>query len=153
MLRNRNVAHDAFCLVIIGFGLFVIYGGIELSVGSMRRIGPGFFPLGLGGLMVLLGIGLLFERQEDRGEDTRNLRGLFCVSLALAAFAVLLEPIGLFPATMAMVLLVVAAEPDRITPLTVAGIIAGLWAVGYFLFVAVLRLPLEPISSDIWPVF
>ncbi len=150
MLRNRNAAHDVFCLVIIGFGLFVIYGGIELSIGTMRRIGPGFFPLGLGAVMVAMGIGLLFERQDPPEDDTRNLRGLILISLALAAFAGLLETVGLFPATMAMVLLVVAAEKEPISPLTAAGIIAGLWAVGYLLFVVVLRLPLEPISSEIW---
>lgn len=150
MLRHRNFAHDLFCLTIIGFGFFVIYSGLELSIGTMRRIGPGFFPLGLGAIMAILGVGLLFERQDENRDDTRNPRGLIFISLALAAFAGLLETLGLFPATAAMVLLVVAAEPERVSLPTVVGLIAGLWAVGYLLFVVVLRLPLQPLVPEIW---
>lgn len=149
MIRNRDRSDVLFALVIVSFGFFLIYSGIELSVGKMSRIGPGFLPLCLGVVISVLGTGILFERQEGREDAPPNLRGLGLVSLAIAAFAALVETVGLFPATAALVLLTALANHERIRPLTLLGTIAGLCVVGYLLFVVALQLPFRPISPEL----
>lgn len=148
MIRNRDRFDVLFAFVIVAFGFFLIYGGIELSVGKMSRIGPGFLPLCLGLVIAALGLGILFEQQIERDDGPPNWRGLILVSLAIGAFAALVETVGFFPATAAMVLLTALANPEPIRPLTLIGTIAGLCIVGYLLFVVALQLPFKPISPD-----
>lgn len=144
MLRNRDRSDVLLAIAIIAFGLFIVHGGLALSIGTPRRIGPGFFPLGLGAIIALLGLGVLFEPQPAREDGPPNWRGLTLISLALAAFAALVETLGLFPAIAALVLLTALADRAKIRPLTLIGLIIGLCAAGYLLFVLALRLPFQP---------
>lgn len=146
MIRNRDRTEMLLALGIVVFGLFLVYSGIDLSIGKMSRIGPGFLPLCLGVVIAGLGIGILFEKQDERDDGPPNVRGLVLISLAIGAFAALVETAGLFPATAALVLLTARANPARTSPLTVLGTIAGLCAVGYLLFVAALQLPFRAFS-------
>ncbi len=144
MFRTRPMGDTLFSLLIVLFGLFIAYEATGMSIGTARRIGPGFFPLGLGAIIVVLGIGTLFEPAgESRSADGFNLRGLVCVSLALLAFAGLVERLGLFPAIAALVILTSLGD-RRLHPLTVIATTLALCAVGYFLFIWALHLPLEP---------
>lgn len=153
MIRNRDLSEVLFALVIVSFGLFLVYSGIELSVGKMSRIGPGFLPLCLGVVIAGLGIGILFEKQQESEDGPPNVRGLVLVSLAIGAFAALVETAGLFPATAALVLLTALANHQRTSPLMLLGTIAGLCTVGYLLFVVGLQLPFRAFSAEIISLF
>ncbi|MDF1750019.1 MAG: tripartite tricarboxylate transporter TctB family protein [Alphaproteobacteria bacterium] len=154
MIRKNDLSEVLFAFVIIAFGLFLVYSGIDLSIGKMSRIGPGFLPLCLGVVITGLGIGILFERQEERNFGPPNLRGLILISLAIGAFAALVETTGLFPATAALVVLTALANNhERIRPLTLIGTIAGLCIVGYLLFVVALQLPFRPFSPALFSWF
>lgn len=144
MFRTRPVGDTVFSLIIVLFGLFIAYEATGMSLGTVRRIGPGFFPLGLGAIIVLLGIGTLFEPvDEEKTREPFNLRGLASVSLALVAFAVLVERLGLFPAIAALVILTSFGD-RRMHPRTILATTLALCALGYFLFIYALHLPLEP---------
>ena len=154
MIRKNDLSEVLFAFVIIAFGLFLVYSGIDLSIGKMSRIGPGFLPLCLGVVITGLGIGILFERQEERNDGPPNLRGLILISLAIGAFAALVETTGLFPATAALVVLTALANnKERLHPLTLIGTIAGLCIVGYLLFVVALQLPFRPFSPALFSWF
>lgn len=150
MIRNRDQYDVLFAFLIVAFGLFLIYRGVDLSVGQMSRIGPGFLPLCLGVVISCLGVGILFEPQPNRDDGPPNFRGLILISLAIAAFAALVETTGLFPATAALVLLTSLANHERIRPLALLGTIVGLCVVGYLLFVVILQLPFRPFSSGLF---
>lgn len=147
MRTNREKTDVGFSAGIVLFGLYVVYGGIELGTGSLGRIGPGFFPLLIGAMMTALGLGVPFERQRLASDETFNFRGLFFVSAALFAFAVLVETAGLFPAIAALVVLAMMGGSDRLSPLGAVATIACLCAVGYLLFILALNLPFEPVSG------
>ena len=110
MIRKNDLSEVLFAFVIIAFGLFLVYSGIDLSIGKMSRIGPGFLPLCLGVIITALGIGILFERQEKHLDIPPNIRGLALITLAIGAFAALVETTGLFPATAALVILTALAN-------------------------------------------
>jgi len=129
-------------------GLAVIWVGTGYEVGTARRMGPGWFPVALGGLMAGLGLllALVTLRRDDpceRGE----LRPLMAVGGGIAAFALLLERAGLVPAVLALVL-VSGLGGGRLglgAQLLLAGVLAGL---SLLIFRLGLGLPLRPL---IWP--
>ncbi len=146
MLRRLDPAARLVSLGVIAFGLYVIHEGTTLRIGTMARIGPGFFPIILGVAMTAFGVLALFERPAA-GRGAFPARGLVCAALALLAFALLIRTAGLVPAVSALVLLMALGQPQP-RPLGVAATILALTAIGYFLFILGLRLPIEPI---VWP--
>nr|WP_267957707.1 tripartite tricarboxylate transporter TctB family protein [Halomonas zhangzhouensis] len=136
------------CLVLL-FGLFVAYLSTRLSMGSMSRIGPGFFPLIIGVVMAVLGLVSFFDRPEACHEDKFNFRGLVMVGMAIFVFAILIERLGLFPAIVAMVFLCNMGGKNYLSVMSLLVTIFFLNLVGYLLFIRLLRLPLELFSTGI----
>src|SRR5690606_5852607 len=64
--QPRSLTYVLFCLCIAIFGLIVAYMGSELSLGSVRRIGPGFFPTGLGLIIFFLALLTAFEHETAK---------------------------------------------------------------------------------------
>ncbi|MEJ8572021.1 tripartite tricarboxylate transporter TctB family protein [Microbaculum marinum] len=151
MTARRSAADIGFAMCIVALGCYVIYAGTQLPVGTIRRIGPGFFPIGIGALIAVLGVVCVFDRPSGAARDDFNLYGLAFVSLAILAFALLVGSAGLFPATAAAVLLTNVAGKERVSPLAVLGTIAGLCATGYVVFIYALRLPVDPFAAGLIP--
>lgn len=109
----------ALLFVVIGVGAFVIALGYE--VGTLRRLGPGVFPLLVSGLLILIGVGLaiqVFLSGKFKGLPSlrprfETVRALFFVMASLLAFALLVRPAGLFIATAMQVFIVTRAEQGR----------------------------------------
>jgi hypothetical protein len=86
--------------LFVAIGLFFAIASLEYRLGTLARMGPGFFPLLLGSLLVLLGIGVIVtafggDPEEDGKLETLNLRGLSIVVVATLAFALLIQSFGL----------------------------------------------------------
>jgi hypothetical protein len=108
-------------LMFIGFGLFFILfalgtpefidgivgakliGGYQM--GSSVRMGPAYFPVVLGGLLVFLGLLVLFDSIVEKGPKVArfHFRPLFFLAVSSLAFAYLLKPLGLVLASAALV--------------------------------------------------
>ena len=124
-------------LIALAVGLWVMAEAQGYPMGSARRMGPGWFPTALGGLMAAMGATLaglsLWRSEPPRGEDERaDPRALLAVLAGLAAFALLLPRAGLVPAVAGLV--VVAAQGSGqlrpVAGLGLAGVLALLaWAV------------------------
>ena len=54
-------------------GILIVVGALRLPLGEPQNPGPGFLPLSVGGLMVLLATALLW-RSLRKGEDSRTNR-------------------------------------------------------------------------------
>src|SRR5690606_10417796 len=91
---------------LIGGGLITLAGAAAMfhsltafNVGTAARMGPGYFPALVGGLLMLCGIMILIPALLRAGSmPTFEWRPLFWISLSTLAFAVLLVPFGLVPA-------------------------------------------------------
>lgn len=96
----------AAILATIGLIGFVI--GLEYEFGSARRMGPGYFPVVLSGLLFLLALvdgisGVLKPALDDGAPlDWRPLIAILC---AVAAFAVTIALFGLIPAFVVVIVL------------------------------------------------
>ena len=80
-------------LMFIGFGLIAIIVARDYPFGSTMRMGPGYFPTCLGGIMMFLGAIISFRSRWVKGEGIRRFgwRGLFFLSLAFATYGFLID--------------------------------------------------------------
>jgi len=93
-------------LMFIAFGLFFLtVAQLNYQMGTAVRMGPGYFPTVLGGLLAVLGAFVLFEGLVVEGESVSafHFRPLIFVLASSLAFAYLLKPLGLALSTIALV--------------------------------------------------
>ncbi len=142
-LARPGVIGGALALAI---GLWVMTEASGYPLGTARRMGPGYFPVLLGGLMAVLGTALalasLGGREAPRGDDERaDPRALVAVLAGLAAFALLLPRAGLVPAVAGLV--VIAAQGSgQMRPLGAVVLAVVLAALAWAIFRLGLGLPL-----------
>lgn len=108
-----------------GGGLMILVGlaaaaiGSTYSLGSLERMGPGYFPVGIGVLLVLTGAAIMIGARLQQApapavrRDTppAEWRGWSCIVGGLVAFIVLGRYGGFVPATAAVVF--ISAMGDR----------------------------------------
>lgn len=97
----------------MAFGaFFCLYSVFNYQIGTASRMGPGYFPMVLGGFLFFLGLlvslkSLLFvSSEEDGGKFGKfDWYSFFVILGSVVIFALLLRPGGLIPATAAMIFL------------------------------------------------
>ena len=133
-------------LVFIVFGLGFAFGATTYEIGSPVRMGPGYLPLGLGGVLVVLGLAIIVKGFLDG--DTEPIgsvpwRAMAFLIVAIVGFGLTVRGLGLVPAT-ALAAALSALASRRATPISVVAITVGLTVVCVLVFVVVLslRIPL-----------
>jgi hypothetical protein len=127
-------------------GLLVIFFGSAYQLGNLTYMGPGFVPVLLGGMLVLLAALILWSEPE---QSIRVLplqwRPPVFVAAGMLAWALLAEPAGFFVASCTQLLLSCLALPNAIKPMVIIGILMTS-GICYLLFVGLLGLPLAAIG-------
>ena len=92
-------------------GLFVVWTSLDYRLGTPARMGPGMFPMVLGGLLTLCGVGaaLIGLRSAERAPALR-VRAMLAVTAALVAFALTVERLGFIPAAVLLIFISGMAE-------------------------------------------
>src|SRR5574337_977350 len=104
-------------ILMVALGLGVALQGATYPLGSLRTMGPGFFPTALGVLLALTGVGIaVAARLTPRGGQALEVRrpewrAWLCLAGSIVAFVVVGTYGGLAPATFAIVF--IAALADR----------------------------------------
>jgi putative tricarboxylic transport membrane protein len=85
--------------VFIAISAVFAYGVLELPVGTAFRMGPGYFPMVLAGLLAVLGFVIMLNGIRGGGESfgTVAWRGLILIILPLIFFGATLKGLGLVP--------------------------------------------------------
>lgn len=136
LLKIRRDYYAGALMMLIG--LIVVNEGRTYQLGTLQRMGPGYFPVALGALLVLLGILIAGTASTGGAEEQEAMphaewRGWFCIIAGPALFIVFGKYFGLLPATFACVF--VSALGDRDTTLKSAVILAASVAIfGILLF-------------------
>lgn len=135
----------ALLLAAAGVGFALI--GSTYGVGSLRRLGPGLFPLwlgwGLAGLATIAAIGAIANRGR---EVTLEISGMIWTILGVLGFALVLETLGLLPATFVMVGCISMGN-GSLHFLRDGGTAAGLTLFGYLLFDRLLGVPVSLLNG------
>ena len=101
-------------MMLIGCG--AVARGIDYHIGTLTQMGPGYYPVGVGVLLALVGAAIALQASRsapavERAEQAPEWRGWLCIVSSLIAFVVLGEYGGLLPATFAIVF--ISALGDR----------------------------------------
>lgn len=148
-LRIRSPQDVAGGLLLVALALIAGWQALDLDLGRTSRMGPGYFPMLLSGLIGLFGAGIALRGLRLDGGDIAPFRWrrLLPVLLAITLFGLLIRPLGLVLASVALLLVASVAAPDFRWRGTLA-FGAGLVVFAVLLFPVLLGLPLS-----IWPRF
>jgi Tripartite tricarboxylate transporter TctB family len=97
-LRNNRDFWAGIMLIVFGAASILIARGYPF--GSTMRMGPGYFPSMLGGILVLFGIYVMIVglRKGEKIAVHCSLRAVIALPLSLIAFGVLMTHAGFIPA-------------------------------------------------------
>ena len=144
-MKLRDARKDlAAGAVFVGFGLAFAITSSTYEVGSALRMGPGYFPLVLGSLLVLLGIliavkGFVAADSDDIGPVPW--KALVLLVVAFLFFGYTVRGLGLVPALLVTVFLAaLAGRRARVIPAVVIAV--SLTALSALIFVIGLQLRL-----------
>jgi hypothetical protein len=135
-------------LLAVALGVYALVTARDYPMGSLLRMGPGFFPYILAGLVIVLGFALMATGLRPRREAAPvsvQWRAIAAIGLGIVLFAELLERAGLVPATLILVLVSSLGDPQW-RPWR-AGILAvAMAALVYVIFIVVLQIPVAAVS-------
>ncbi len=139
---------DFWCGVLffaIGIAFMVMARNYRLGIAA--RMGPGFFPMWLGGTLAGLGLLLAVPAIVRSGATLPSLqpRPLLTILTGIVVFALLLQPLGFVAAAAILIVVCGFADPDM-RPVESIGLAILLTAFSVGVFVILLGLPL-----NLWP--
>jgi hypothetical protein len=134
-------------IMFIGFAAVAMLTARGYSLGSAGRMGPGYFPMMLGGALGVLGLVLVVRSLVIEGETVGRLRllPLLVIALGVCLFGLAIEPLGLLIALIVATGVTAFASRES-RPLEVAALALVLAIFSVAVFVLALRLPLP-----LWP--
>jgi len=139
-------------LMFVVLGLAFAWGATEYSFGSAARPGPGYFPLGLGVLLALLGALVLLSALTVETEDGDRIgrfawRPLLIVIGAVLVFAVLLPRLGMV-ISLPVLIFLAALGGDEFHVFEALIVCAVITSLSYAIFIWGLGL-----TIPVWPRF
>ena len=131
-------------VMFIAFGLAAIVIARDYPHGTAMRMGPGYFPTGLGGLLILAGLTTSALSFRTPGERLTPVawKPLIMLSLSFLAFGLSIDQIGFVPALVGVIILSAAAG-KHFRPLEVLILTVALVALALGIFVYGIELPLR----------
>jgi hypothetical protein len=106
--------------LMILIGLSAAFGSLDYKLGTLSRMGPGFFPCAIGVLMAFTGFLIAVTADDAKpaappvlghSHQMPDLRGAACIIGSILAFILVGDYLGLLPATFAIVF--ISAMGDR----------------------------------------
>jgi hypothetical protein len=100
-------------LLFVLFGIFFGVQALGLEIGTAFRMGPGYFPLVLSAILILLGLFIIASAIHDRGSDgigTLAWRGVLFILPAPIFFGLTVRGLGFVPAIFVTTLIAALAS-------------------------------------------
>jgi hypothetical protein len=136
-------------IMFLAFAAVALLAAHGYVLGTAGRMGPGYFPMLLGGVLGLLGIILVVRSFAIDGEPVTRLHllPLVVIAIAVCLFGLLIERLGLVISLVAVTIVsALASRESRPVEYTALALVLAAFSVGVFVYA--LRLPLP-----VWPAF
>jgi hypothetical protein len=145
MRGDRDDLMGGLALALVGAGALV-WSLMHYDLGSLRQMGPGFFPVVLGGALALLGlvVALPALRRPGQAAPFEGL-SLLAVMAAILIFGLGLTRLGLVPAT-AIATLIASLPAPQPGWVWRAGLVVAVTALTVLVFHLGLRM-----TIPLWP--
>jgi len=144
MLRVKSPQDFGAGVVFVLIGLAGYYFGSDLAFGTAARMGPGYFPMLLSGLIVLIGVVAAFRGVTIEGPPIEpvRLRPILFIIAAILIFGFLIESIGLALTAIVLTVFAAYARPEvKLSETIVLGVCLALFTVGVFVYLLGQALP------------
>lgn len=133
-MPDRRLISHLGPLIMLGAGLAFAFGAVAtLDLGTPRRMGPGAYPLLVGGLLAILAaIGLVQNLRAPMETGKADPVAVLGVMAGVAAFAFFTPLLGVLPATAIAVFATGSAIPGFRWPfrlLLAIGVALGVWLI------------------------
>lgn len=135
-------------LLLLFFGLGALWIASSYRIGTTFRMGPGFFPVGLACLLIVVGIIVVcmsLAKQAEMEMGRIAWRPLIIVSAAIVLFGLIINHAGLAVSTFAMVVASRLARPGYPWVETILlGVVVAIACAAIFYFGLHIQMPLLP---------
>jgi Tripartite tricarboxylate transporter TctB family len=124
-------------LLFLFFGLVAVIVSRNYPMGSSLRMGPGYFPVILGGLLTLIGMVCCVRSLFAKGEvmAAMGVRPLLLILSAVGVFAISIESAGIVVATvLSIVIAALASRESRMLEVVALTVFMLALAVGVFTY-------------------
>lgn len=145
--NNRDFFAGLLYIVVGALGMFIAR---DYPFGSALRMGPGYFPSVLGGMMIAFGVAVMMMgvKNNEKMKGGWSWRALIVLPLSTVVFGVMMEEAGFIPAMLVLIPLSAAAGKEfKIVEITLLTI--GLTILSTLLFIKGLGLP-YPMIKGLW---
>jgi putative tricarboxylic transport membrane protein len=149
---GKKRADAVAAIILISFSGYVIVNSLSMPIYAQYGPGPGLFPLGLGIILAVSSLALLWDginpRKADKPSPFQEKRGMISITLAilgLVGYAILITKLGYLITTFLLVIflmMVVARDKVKTTVLTAVGVTLLLYLI--FEIGLQMRLPKGP---------
>lgn len=147
LIKNSNRDYFGGGLMIL-IGLGAVIQGRQYPIGTLSRMGPGFFPVALGAILALTGLAIIATARFSKLKVEEKAlppewRGWFCICASIVAFVVLGRYGGLVPATFAIVFISALADRENtLLKATILGLATVVICVVVFWWALQMQFPL-----------
>ena len=134
-LRNNKNFLAGLLFILIG-GLAVVIAR-EYPMGFVARMGPGYFPTVLGGLLILLGLYVMIRGLYSGAKVQGGWGGkpLALIALSIVLFGFFMDRLGMVPALVAMFFAAALAGREfRFKEVLLLTVLMSAFAVGVFIY-------------------
>ncbi len=142
LLHNKDF-WSGILLAAVGVAAVVI--ARDYPFGTALRMGPGYFPSVLGGVLALFGVYFVVKalRGGERIEGNWSLRALAGLTLSLVLFGVLIDRAGFVPALVVLIFGSAASGSEfKLTEVALLTVVLTVFAVALFIWGLGLPYPL-----------
>ena len=142
LLNNKRFLSGIMFLIIGGVSIYIAQ---DYPMGSALRMGPGYFPIVLGGMIGLFGIYELIigALKPDPVKGNWSIRALLILPLAAVVFGILMEKAGFVPALIVLIFISAAASREfKFTEVLISAVVITAASVGVFIYGLGLPYPL-----------
>jgi Tripartite tricarboxylate transporter TctB family len=144
MLRVKCPQDLGAGLVFLAIGIAGLYFGRELAFGTSARMGPGYFPVLLSGLIIAVGLIVSFKGLTIEGPPVERvqLRPISFIVAAIVIFGFLIESIGLALTAILLTVFAAYARPEvNLRETILLGVALAAFTVVVFVYVLGQALP------------
>ena len=144
MVRVKSPQDIGAGVVFLLIGVAGIYFGSDLAFGTAARMGPGYFPVLLSGLIIVVGLVVGFKGLTIEGPPIEpvQLRPISFIIAAILIFGFLIERIGLALTAILLTIFAAYARPEvKLSETILLGVGLALFTVVVFVYVLGQALP------------
>lgn len=150
-MKIKNFKDFYAGLMFMLFGIAFTWGAAQYSMGTAAKMGPGYFPLILGGLLTVLGVVIFLRSLSGKSIESAvgriTLKPGILIFGSIAAFALLLKTAGLVASIFAIILISsFASRESHFQEALISAVLLCAASLAIFVYGLNLQIP-------VWPVF